>query len=46
MSELCPEKFSEILDALRETVSAHEILRRDHWGPVTPALGSMEGDKS
>lgn len=31
LAELCPEKFDEIVDALRETVDAHEILAPNSW---------------
>ena len=29
LSRLCPTKFTEILDTLRETVGVHEILASD-----------------
>jgi hypothetical protein len=43
LAEICPEKFDEILDALRETVGAHEILATSRWvlgiGPTVLAKG-------
>lgn len=31
LAQLCPEKFDEIVDALRETVQVHELLAGRTW---------------
>lgn len=38
---LCPEKFNEILDALRETVGVHEVLGAQWKIDASLVLGEL-----
>lgn len=38
LSQLCPEKFDEILEALRDTVAVHELMTKPKW-----VIGAVDG---
>jgi len=41
LSELCPEKFAEIVDALRETVAAQVLLSPQAWSFADALLKTL-----
>lgn len=46
LASLCPEKFDEIVDALRETVAVHELLRGRNWSLAGDDVLSLEAAKA